>query len=265
MNITRKVILVSAALCFCWVKIYANVSIYPYAIDFDASSNKRVASIIVTNPTSEKKTYRVSVVDMKQNIDGSYEEIPSDQKPDDSAAPYIAFSPKQFTLDGKERQTVNISRKPLLNAPDGDYTSHLKLQEIDTPVPAESIASDHLSVELKLKYNLTIPIYIKKGKTEGNLIISSAKPEQKNDKSYINVRLQRTEGNKYFRGKITIMQNKKILSEVKNIRIYPSTAERDVSIPLNEKADLTGKKIRIIYTDDTGKEKGNISEADFIL
>ena len=264
MKFINKAISICIALCFSLSTVYANMSIYPYAVDFDASSNKRVASINVSNPTNEKKTYRVSVIDMKQNPDGSYEEIPSDKRPDDSAAPFITFSPKQFTLEPRERQTVNISRKPLLNVPDGDYTSHLKLQEVDTPAEADdSQATKNLSIELKFKYNLTIPVYIKKGKTAGIVKILSVTPEQKNDKSYLLVKLYRTEGNKYFRGTITVALGKKVISEVKNIRIYPSTTERIVSLPLEYTTALTGKKVRIVYKNET--EKGNISEMEFVL
>ena len=255
------------ALCFCALKVHANISVYPYSVDFDASAKKRVASVNVTNPTNEKKTYRISVIDMKQNPDGSFEEIPADQRPAYSAAAYITFSPKQFTLDGRDYQTVNISRKPLLNAPDGEYTSHLKIQEVDTPAPAVQSEEKQLSAELRFKYNITIPLYIKKGKTEGSAEIASAKIEERNGRIYLAVKLKK-EGQKYFRGKVTASQGKKIISEVRNIRIYPSTPERDVFLPLNKETaakDLAGKKIKIVYQYDTEKEKGDICEADFTL
>lgn len=264
--------IILCVLCFCAAKVCANMSVYPYSADFDSSSKKRVVSINVTNPTNEKKTYRISVVDMKQKPDGSYEDIPAGEKPADSAAPFITFSPKQFTLDGKDMQVVNISRKPLLNAPDGDYTSHLKIQEVDTPVSAAAAeARQQLSVEIKFKYNITIPIYIKKGKTEGSAAIASAKLTQRNGASGLEVKLKREEGMKYFRGKIVAMADKKVIAEVKNIRIYPSTSERDVFVPLKKEVnaeDLAGKKVKIVYKHDAEKEKadkGDICEAEFTL
>jgi len=260
-------VMILFVLCFFAVKAYSNISVYPYAVDFDASSKKRVVAINVTNPTDEKKTYRISVIDMKQKPDGSFEEIPADQRPESSAAPYITFSPKQFTLDGKDMQVVNISRKPLLNAPDGEYTSHLKIQEVDTPAPAaETEQQKQISVEIKFKYDMTIPIYIKKGKTEGIAQIKSAKLTQGNGGAGLVVKLERKEGKKYFRGKIVAMAGKKIIAEIGNIRIYPSTLERNVFVPLKKEInaeELAGKKVKIVYKYDTGKEKGDICAAEF--
>jgi P pilus assembly chaperone PapD len=250
------------------VKVYGNISIYPYAVDFDASSKKRVVSISVSNPSNERKTYRVSVIDMKQGITGGFKEIPADKRPEFSAAPFIAFSPKQFTLGPGEFQTVNISRKPMLNAPTGEYTSHLKIQEVDTPMPKEVTDSEGISAVLKFKYSITIPIYIRSGKTEGRVSISAAKLEERNGQQYISITLTREEGLKYFRGKIIATVNKNIVSEMKNMRLYPESHERIIFLPLNKGVtDLAGKKVKIIYQSDTDtdKKKEVFSEAEFTL
>jgi len=259
-----KGLLLLLVLCLCAPGGYANISIFPYAVDFDANTNKRVVSVRVSNPTKERKTYRISVIDMRQLPSGGFEALPADQKPADSAAPFIIFSPRQFTLDGGDFQTVNISRKPLLKVPDGDYTSHLKIQEVDTPMPAGKLEQKGVSVEVKFKYNLTIPIYIKKGKTAGIIAIASAEPFEREGKPYLRVKLKRQEGLRYFRGVVTATQDKKVIGEVRNIRVYPTTEERYVDFPLNKPlAELAGKKIKIVYKDES--EKGNLAEAEFTL
>ena len=266
----KKIILsvLLCSLCFTAAKVCEAISVYPYSVDFDASSKKRVISVDVTNSSNERKTYRVSVIDMKQGITGGYTEFPAGVVPADSAVPFISFSPRQFTLGPNEYQRVNISRKPMLDAPDGEYIARLKFQEIDTPTPKEQTEDQAFSAAVQFRYNLTIPIYIKKGETKGTINITSAKLEEKGGKHFLVVTLLREEGSKYFRGKITATLGKQSVSEVQSIRIAPSTPERRVSMPLNKgitAKDLAGKKIRIVYRSDSGKEKGVFSEAEFIL
>ena len=51
-------------------KAWANISIYPYNLDFDAASRKRVQSIRVINKSNKRQTYRISVIDLQQNSNG---------------------------------------------------------------------------------------------------------------------------------------------------------------------------------------------------
>jgi len=260
-----------AALCLCAVKTFANVSVYPYAVEFDSAKGKRVIPIRVTNPTSIKKTYRISIMDVRQTIDGGYDEITAEEgRPQFSAAPFITFSPRQFTLEPHDYQTVNIGRKPLLNVPDGDYVSRIRVEEVDTPSPQKQPEEMvGFSVDLKFLYVVTIPVYIKKGTTPGRANIVSAKVQQFNDgKYYLMVMMEREGGPRYLRGRLTATADKKQIAELKNTRIYPDNPARLARMPLDPKVvanpkDLIGKKIKIVFKNDN--EKNSLGEAEFTL
>lgn len=52
----------------------ANISVFPYSIDFDAASSKRVQSVRIINTSSETQTYRVSFVNFIQDENGALKE-----------------------------------------------------------------------------------------------------------------------------------------------------------------------------------------------
>ena len=96
----------------------ANISVFPYSIDFDAASSKRVQSVRIINTSSETQTYRVSFVNFIQDENGALKE--TTDKNGFYADKYLSWSPRQFTLKPNEVQTINIARKSLAQAPDGE-------------------------------------------------------------------------------------------------------------------------------------------------
>ena len=243
----------------------ATISIYPYALDFDANSNKRIVSIRVANTSNEPKTFRVSVVEQQQRLDGGFDAVPDGQPMNYSAKSYVTFSPRQFMLDPKESQTVNVSRKPVGDLPDGDYVTHLKIQEISTPKPMEPSKKpvQGMDVNIKLLYSLVVPIYLKKGEAVGTAEVVSAKLTNNVKKeAEVSVRLKK-EGEKYFRGRLEVLSNGDLVGMVKNVRIYPNVYERDASIPLIKGTpNLSGKEVKVQYIDESDKV---VSERKFRL
>ena len=245
--------------------VHAAVSIYPYALDLDANSNKRIVSIRIANTSEESKTIRISLIDQLQKQDGSFDLLPAEEVAPKSAKAFMTFSPHQFELGPKEAQKVNVSRKPLGDLPDGDYVTHLKIQEVSTPKPAEEKKKDPkgMEVNVTLLYSLVVPIYLKKGETAGKAdlvsakLIRNAKQEQE-----VSVKLNK-EGEKYFRGKLEVISEGKTVGIIKNIRIYPNVAERTASIPLDKDApNLSGKEVQVRYVDEADKV---ISEGSYKL
>lgn len=129
----------------------ANISVFPYSIDFDAASSKRVQSVRIINTSSETQTYRVSFVNFIQDENGALKE--TTDKKGFYADKYLSWSPRQFTLKPNEVQTINIARKSLAQAPDGEFVSHLKISEVmlgaPKPKAKPGAKSNTLSMQLK--------------------------------------------------------------------------------------------------------------------
>ena len=211
---------------------YANISIYPFSVDFKDNSRKRVQSIRIINSSDKPQTYRVSMVDFTQNKNGKLTEITS---PESSAKPYVSWSPRQFTLQPKEVQTVNVARRSLAKAKDGEYISHLKISEVNLGSPKLQQSkenSDTISMNIELLFAVTIPVTVEKGNDLAAKTSLVSWKKVGNDK--LNITLKR-EGNKSSRVNAYVLDGKnKELGKVKGIKIYMTTDTLNMDIPLEK-------------------------------
>ena len=255
-------------LCFsiiAFTPAFANIAIDKFYIDFDAASNKRVVSIKVTNTTSEKQTYRAHFINYKQNPDGSLEEITKENEDPKApfADPYLTVSPRQFTIEPGIMQTVNVGRKPMPNAPDGEYVSYLMIREITPPTPVEQTqASDkEFGINIKALYATAIPVLLVKGQFTSATAISQiegAGSSKDGKNALIAVTLGR-EGTRSSYGSIQVMDDSDVVGEIKNLRVFLSTKSRRVVIQLKKsESELKGKKLKVIFKD--GRTEKTITE-----
>lgn len=238
----------------CFAKAsFANISVSPFSVIFDAGTNKRAAEVRVTNTTGNTQTYRISFVNYRQKRDGSLELIETEDPKSPFASPYLSFSPRQPTLKSRETQIIRIARKPMVGIPDGEYVSHLKIQEITTPDAAQPANADKktLQIDLRALYSVTIPVIIRKGSLEssGSLEKISKLPSKADLPERLSVIVGR-EGSRSFLGNIVVMEGRKEVGKLNNVRIYATLKEREVVFPLTEKAEsLTGKILTVILND----------------
>lgn len=237
---------------------YANISITPFLVELDAASNKRVKSVKVINTTNDAQTYRVRVVNYVQKDDGSFAQVEGKADPDANfAEPYLTFSPRQFTLEPKKAQTVNVGRKAVPNLKDGEYVSHLLVQEAKkpTPMPKANADSNALTIDIQALYGITIPVILTKGDLTSITEIVGLKKNVEKDTAKLDVSLAR-KGTKSSWGSVTVIDNKgDKVGELKNIRIYLSAKNREVSVPLNKTPqELSGKTLKVIFNDNYAKK-----------
>lgn len=212
----------------------ANISIYPYSVDFEAQSNKRVRSVRVINTSDKTQTYRVSIVNFIQDKNGKLTEVKD--KEGDFAEKYINWSPRQFTLKPNEMQTVNVARKSMAQAKDGEFVSHLKVAEVSLGAPKPQKKQEEaagMTMTIKALFAVTIPVTIVKG---DNLVSKTALGTCKLlDKNTLQVELKR-QGNKSSRVNVAVLnQEGKEIGRVNNAKVYMSTSSLNVRIPLKTK------------------------------
>lgn len=242
---TLLVILLTAREALC------NLSVSPFYLEFDALSQKRADIVRLTNSSNEEKTYRIKLVHFIQNKDGSYAEVDAPHPDSLFAAPHLDFAPRETTLAAGQSQTIRIQRRPMPTAPDGEYVAHLLIQEQSGAFPKQAGAPEKgLTIDIRAVYGITIPIIITKGNLSQTATIKSVKLTRLQDQPIAEVSIAR-KGTRSFFGTIIVSQGKKEIGRVNNFRIFLSSPERTLKVPLTQEPS---GKIGIILQDERKHE-----------
>lgn len=229
-----KKIYLAFLLCFA-IPAWADFSISPFYLEFDASSPKRTDVVRFTNNSNEKTTYRIDFINYKQLEDGTYQSIQTPLEGNPFAAPYLNFAPHETTLEPGQSQTIRIQRKPMAAAPDGEYVSHLLVQEKqETSLPVASTPTKGLNIELKALYGVTIPIFIEKGKLTNSATIEKATLHSTGEQPTLEVIVHR-KGTQSFWGTLIVKSNNTEIGRMNAFKIFLTTPRRLIKIPLQGK------------------------------
>jgi len=168
----------------------ANLIVYPTRVFL--SDEKKVANLSLRHIGPTPETYRGSLIFFRMNEEGALS-LANDPKPEERPAlKYIRFTPRATTLTPKKEQVLRVMVAAPRNIPDGDYRAHLHL----VPDPAaetedESKTSGRkLSMELKARMAVAIPVVYRKGNPTVEVGLQSVKLVSRKDKSaYAVIRL----------------------------------------------------------------------------
>ncbi len=226
----KKLLIFSLILLYA-ISAQANISIYPYSVDFEAKGRKRVQTVRIINTSDKPQVYRVSLVNFNQDKNGKLTEVETDDGP--YARKYLVFSPRQFRLNPREVQTINVSRRGLNELKDGEYVSHLKIQEVNLGEPAKKDAGDEETVSISLTplFAVTIPVTIEKG---DNLVSKTQVVSYKKlNNDTLSVTLKRL-GNKSSRVNLVVLDaNNKELGRLDSVKIYTTNSETTVNVKVD--------------------------------
>ena len=219
-------------------KAYANIGVFPQAVDFSENGRKRSQTLNIINQSKKIQTYRVSIEEYNQDENGKYVKTKSVAN---SAQKYLIYSPKQFTLMPGKVQSIRIARKGLGDAQDGEYVSHLVVSEVLMP-QSENVTKDNkennfdvngdmkeFSINIRTIFAISVPVTIYKGKSlkQDTKILSYT---QNGDK--LNLVLQR-KGNISSRLNFKVLDAKgEEIGRVQSVRIYTPNGKRNLSINL---------------------------------
>lgn len=148
---------------------------------------------------------------------------------------YLEWSPHQVTLQPNESQVIRVQRRGMATAPDGEYVSHLLIQEqpskIDNDYETENDGS--LIINLEALYEVSIPVMIVNGDIYADAKIKEAKLDKNSAAPKLSVVVER-EGNRSFYGTLVVQQGKEELGRVNKFRILTTTETRNIDVPLSE-------------------------------
>ena len=210
--------------------LWANISIFPYSVDFEANGRKRVQTVRVINISDKEQTYRVSFVNFNQGPQGQLTEVNTDSGP--YARKYLVFSPRQFHLKPHEMQTINVARRGIADLADGEYVSRLKIQEVKL-----------VSLTLKPLFAVTIPVTIEKG---NNLVskteLVSARALNSRD---LSVTLKRA-GNISSRVNLVVVDPKgEEIGRLNSVKIYTTAETLSSKVSIKEGTSFHNAVLKI--------------------
>jgi P pilus assembly chaperone PapD len=227
--------------------------------------NKRSDQIIAFNSSNETSTYKLSLVNYKQNPDGSYTAVTEENENLLFAQDYISFGPRTFTLKPGETKIVRINKKVMAEVATGEYISHLLLAEQEQAEAQTFGASNEankqkaesgVSFQINALFYVSFPIVVRNGVLEGSSKMGTIKIDREKDSLEAAVKIERS-GNKSARNDIVIKNGKTIVGRVDKVNTFTSTNYRIVKIKLanNEKdinkliKDIGDKKLTIDLLD----------------
>jgi hypothetical protein len=217
-----------------------SLSTYRIYLDDDNSS----ASFVMFNKNSFSETCRLDLVHNTFDEFGAISSVDSNVEPDNSASPWIRFSPRNFTAAALSPQTVRFTLRRKANSEAEEYRSYLQIycDEAEAQQPSSTTATPDFIVKPKMVQN--IPIIVRTGKLEAQLSFSDF--QLVNNKLDFNILRQ---GNRSVYGKIELID--KISGEVitmrKNISIYPETRIFNYELEVNGGA---ANRLAVRFTED---------------
>ena len=233
----------------------AKISVAPQYVLFDKGTPK-VQTVSVINNSEKEKTYNVKLLHYKQMPDGTYKQVETEEENNKFADNLLFFGPRRFTLAPNVAQSIKIQRKPKADLEAGEYKSHLLFQEAEE----ENVATTDnapkekgLSFTITALYGVSIPVVVRNGDLQSNVILKNLKHEKNYEKDLLLLDIVR-EGNKSLRGDVVVKYKNKEIGILKGINIFLSIDKRSVSIPLNlgdiKVEDIKGKTLTVEYTSD---------------
>lgn len=231
---------------------YGNISLSPFFLEFTDSAKSKSGQLRFTNTSNQQRTYDIKFVNFKQERDGSYTPIDQAIPGNPFADKFLDYSPRQVTLKPMESQVVRVQRRGMATATDGEYVSHLLIQERTSNLyGAYAEEKSGLDIQLEALYGVSIPVMIEKGRLSSDAKIQSAKII-KSPTGDATAEVPVTNlGNRSFYGSVVIKEDGKEIGSIQKFRIFMTAPTRVLKVPLNSNPK---KKISVTLIDETKNE-----------
>jgi len=232
------------------------------------AGKERIVEVLLANRGNTEQKFRISVVNREMLENGQLQEATEPAENEFFAKGVVHYSPRQVILGPKEAQKVRIMSRLKSDAPDGEYRSHLLVQEIPAAAPAVNVgdqASGALGVNVTAVFGVTIPLILRKGELSADASLSSPQIINVDGEKHLQISVNRT-GNKSILGTATVYDGVQKIGLLKNVAVYMSNPSRVISIQLDaERAkNLSGKTLRVTFGAEEDNEDAPNAELDFV-
>jgi P pilus assembly chaperone PapD len=232
----------------------------------------RGTEVILNNIGSDTATYRVSLELRRMKPDGSLEELDATQPNEHDAKTLgmISYAPRKVVLPPNQPQAIRIGIRAPQGLPDGEYRAHMLFRAIPDakPVVADpNKKAEGVSISLTPIYGVTIPVIVRQGNLTATAAITNPQVVPEDDGQALQFTLTR-QGTRSTYGRIRVTKPgiDKPVIEVRGIAVYAETAERKVTLPVDEAtaAQLKGP-VKIEYLEDNDAGGGTIATLQAVI
>jgi hypothetical protein len=162
-----------AVLTFSPSAVAQSLSFFPQRVVIEARD--RTAALTLRNTGKTAASYRVELVDMLYNDDGTVTQTEQVPEGFPSAKQFIRFSPSQVRLGPGEAQKVRVLLRGTNILPDGEYRVHAMLRRLpevsDVSNPAASEGS--IAGVIGVTQAVALPVIVRRGATSATGRIKS--------------------------------------------------------------------------------------------
>ncbi|NLK54722.1 MAG: molecular chaperone [Bacteroidales bacterium] len=250
-----------------------NLLITPRRVVFDGSD--RSFDLNLANTGKDTSTYAISIVQIRMNEDGSFENITEPDPDQRFADRYIRYFPRSVTLGPSETQVIKLQLIRSNELQEGEYRSHMYFRSVPRkkPLGTEEEIRDTTTISVRLTpvFGITIPVIIRKGTSTASVKLSDLNLEiNENSEPVISFVFNRT-GNMSVYGNILVEhispQGSVTRAGVLNgVAVYTPNNVRKLRFNLiNTGIDYTKGKLRVTYSSSSDVKPVRYDQAELVL
>lgn len=244
------------------------IVVSPQRVVFE--KGQRIIEVLIANRGEKTEKYRISLVNRAMLENGQLESTENPAENEHFASLILRYSPRQIILEPKQTQKIRIMSRLKSDSADGEYRSHLLVQEIPKAKAAQNTGGDEnnggLGINVQAVFGITIPIILRKGDLSAEVTLSTPKIVKIGDSTFLELAINRS-GTKSIVGTLNVFTDSQKIGILKNVAVYMSTSRRIISVRLDPKRaeNLSGKKIRITYGAEGQNEDAPKAELTFTV
>ncbi len=250
----------AVAIVFFSTPVMANLLISPTRVVID--SNEKTTQVALVNDSDEPQTYRLEFENKKVTEDGSFIVLDENTVTGfNRADTMIRVSPRQVSLQPRQKQVIKLSVRRPRDLPLAEYRSYLKFVAIPPPPMLED-PEQGAKTQLRLLMSFSIPVVVKNGPETGAVSIAGlSRALSVKDQPFV-VHLERT-GNSSVFGNIRLysqpdINNSKPVALLNDIAFYTDTTKRSLQLVSMPDVKLSPNGRYKVVLEGIGDKKGTV-------
>lgn len=230
----------------------------------------RILEVMISNRGEKEASYRISMVNKKMLENGQLE-LTEDSPAEGEfwASDVVRYSPRKIVLAPRESQKIRLMSRLKADAKDGEYRSHLLIQQepdMSPPVNAgqANAPAGSLGIQVKAVFGVSIPVILRKGNLEATNSLSDPEIIKVGENTFLQVKVNRT-GNKSIMGTLKIFSGDQMVGLLKGVSVYLSTPHRIVQVQIGSEFanSIIGKPLRVVFDSEAEYEDAAKAEVTF--
>lgn len=251
---------IAVVILFFSTSVMANLLISPTRVVID--SNEKTAQVALVNDSDQPQTYRLEFENKKVTENGAFVVLDQNTVAGfNRADTMIRVSPRQVSLQPREKQVIKLSIRRPRDLPLAEYRSYLRFVAIPPP-PMLTQPEQGAATEFKLLMSFSIPVVVKNGSQNGMVSIAGLSRDTATKEQSFIVHLERT-GNSSVFGNIRLytlpdINGSKPVALLNEAAFYTDTNKRNIKLVTMPDTKLSPNGRYKVVIEGLGEKKGTV-------